>query len=302
METELFREATFDTGKVVLNYAEGPATGPLLVMLHGGSGRWQLYTWMLAELAEGCHVYAPDMRGHGKSGWVPWSYTIQDYVNDIGTFLRGVSGPAVLMGHSLGGIIAAATAKACPDLVRALIVVDAPLDAATWGKHLQESSEKIAAWRALSGGTHTVDEIERLLGDAPEGSSTMREIFGEGSPVIHELAERLYSHDPDVLGMLMDDYEKVAAGYEMEKVLPAIQCPVLLLQADPSAGGVLTDEEVQRALPLLANPTHKRFSGMDHMLLNDPKGPPMQAVNTFLSRLSLKKWDVVSPRPILCVS
>jgi hypothetical protein len=40
METVLFREATFDTGKVVLNYAEGPASGPPLVMLHGGSGRW----------------------------------------------------------------------------------------------------------------------------------------------------------------------------------------------------------------------------------------------------------------------
>src|SRR5215207_2004528 len=74
METALFREATFDTGKVVLNYAEGPAAGPPLVMLHGGGGRWQLYSGMLAELAECCHVYAPDLRGHGKSGWVPWGY------------------------------------------------------------------------------------------------------------------------------------------------------------------------------------------------------------------------------------
>jgi hypothetical protein len=61
---------------------------------------------------------------------------------------------------------------------------------------------------------------------------------------------------------------------------------VLLIQADPSAGGALTDEEVQRALPLLANPTHKRFSGMDHLLIYDPKGPPMMAVNAFLSQLS----------------
>lgn len=92
MKTDLFREATFDTGKVVLNYAEGPAAGPPLVMLHGGSGRWQLYSGMLAELAECCHVYAPDLRGHGTSGWVPWGYTIRDYVEDIGAFLREVSG------------------------------------------------------------------------------------------------------------------------------------------------------------------------------------------------------------------
>ena len=87
--------------------------------------------------------------------------------------------------------------------------------------------------------------------------------------------------------MLIEDYENVAAGYDMDNVLPAIKCPVLLIQADPSAGGALTDEEVQRALPLLADPTHMRFSGMDHMLLYDPKGQPMEAVNAFISRLSL---------------
>ena len=287
METVLFREATFDTRKVMLNYAEGPATGPPLVMLHGGGGRWQLYSGMLSELAERCHVYAPDLRGHGKSGWVPWGYTIREYVEDIGAFLREVSGPAVLMGHSLGGIIAVATAKACPDLVRALIVGDSPLDAATWGQIMREQRGKNAAWRALSGGTHPVEEIERRLGDVPEGNSTLREIFGEGSPIIHDLAERLYLHDPDMLGMLIEDYENVAAGYDMETMLPAILCPMLLVQADPSVGGALTDEEVQRALPLLADRTHMRFSGMDHALLYDPKGPPMVAVNAFLSQLSL---------------
>jgi hypothetical protein len=34
---------------------------------------------------------------------------------------------------------------------------------------------------------------------------------------------------------------------------------VLLVQADPFMGGALTDEEVQRALPLLADATHRRF-------------------------------------------
>jgi pimeloyl-ACP methyl ester carboxylesterase len=155
------------------------------------------------------------------------------------------------------------------------------------GSVLRNGRGQLAAWRALSGGTHPVEEIERLLLDAPEGDSTLREIFGEGSPIVHELAERLYHHDPDMLGMLIEDYDNVAAGYDMETVLPAIHCPVLLVQADPSAGGALTDEQVQRALHLLADPTHIRFAGMDHMLLYDPKGPPMVAVNAFLSQLSL---------------
>ena len=287
MEIGLFREATFDTGKVVLNYAAGPASGPSLVMLHGGAGRWQLYSGMLTELAKRCHIYAPDLRGHGKSGWVPWGYTIREYVEDIRAFLQEVSGPAVLMGHSLGGIIAVATTKTCHNLVRALIVVDALLDAATWGQIMREQRGKNMAWRALSGGTYTVEEIESRLGDAPEGNSTIREIFGEGSPIIHDLAERLYIHDPDMLGMLIEDYDNVAAGYDMETMLPTIHCPVLLIQADPSAGGALTDDEVQRAMTLLPNSTHRRFPGMDHGLIYDPKGAPLEAVNAFLSQLSL---------------
>jgi magnesium chelatase accessory protein len=161
------------------------------------------------------------------------------------------------------------------------------LDAANWDQFIRKARGQLTAWRALSGGAYPVEEIERRLGDAPEGNSTLREIFGEGSPIIHELAERLYHHDPDMLGMLLEDYDHVAAGYHMQTVLPAIHCPVLLIQADPSAGGVVSDEEMQQALTLLPNPTHKRFTGMNHMLIYDPKGPPMVAVNVFLNQLSL---------------
>ncbi len=285
MDTLMMKENTFDTGKVVLNYAEGPSAGPQLVFLHGGGGRWQPYSGELAELAELCHVYAPDLRGHGKSGWVPWGYAIRDYVEDIGAFLREVSGPAVLMGHSLGGIIAVATAKACPDLVRALIVGDAPLDAVTWGQLMLKQRGKNEAWRALSGGTRPVEEIERLLGDAPEGSSTIRAIYGEGSPIIRELAERLYLHDPDMLGMLIEDYENVAAGYDMETVLPAIHCPVLLLQADPEKDGALSDAEVARALPLLTQPSHVKFPGLSHMLFWEDPQTVLKVIYKFLSHL-----------------
>lgn len=60
------------------------------------------------------------------------------------------------MGHSLGGIIAVATAEVCPDLVCALIVGDAPLHGATWGKLMRDQRGKNAAWCALSGSLRIV--------------------------------------------------------------------------------------------------------------------------------------------------
>jgi pimeloyl-ACP methyl ester carboxylesterase len=61
----------------------------------------------------------------------------------------------------------------------------------------------------------------------------------------------------------------MTVDYEMEKVLPAIRCPVLLLQADPDAGGVMTDAEVKRALPLLAHPRLDRVIGTGGNLVHN---------------------------------
>src|SRR5436309_1380347 len=102
MSSDVVHEQRFDAGPVVLNYAEGPATGPPLVILHGGSVRWQYGSALIDALSARWHTYAPDFRGHGKSGWVPGRYRLRDYADDIAAFLQQVVGePAILYGHSL---------------------------------------------------------------------------------------------------------------------------------------------------------------------------------------------------------
>ncbi len=64
------KEHSFNTGTVTLNYAEGPASGPPLVLLHGGSARWQNSESIMPDLAADWHLYAPEFRGHGQSGRV----------------------------------------------------------------------------------------------------------------------------------------------------------------------------------------------------------------------------------------
>jgi pimeloyl-ACP methyl ester carboxylesterase len=94
----------------------------------------------------------------------------------------------------------------------------------------------------------------------------------------------LYQNDPAMLAALLDDFETVAAGYEMEQLLPVIRCPVLLLlQADPAAGGLMTDAEVAQALPLLAQPTHVKLTGLSHVLHNEQKEPVLRAIIEFLT-------------------
>jgi pimeloyl-ACP methyl ester carboxylesterase len=112
---------------------------------------------------------------------------------------------------------------------------------------------------------------------------TMREKHGEDSDRFTWLAINLYHNDPDVLTAVMD--ETFTAGYEMEEILPAIRCPVLLLQADPDVGGVMTHAEVERALPLLAQVQHVRFEKTGHFFFSPEKGPALRAIAGFLESL-----------------
>src|SRR6187551_706929 len=115
----MLQEKSFDTGEVTLNYAEGSKSGPTMVMLHGGSVSWENLKPLIASLTEHWHVYAIDLRGHGKSGRpVDEEYHIVDYARDVVAFLQQkVNEPTVLMGHSLGGLAALATAPQVSDYV-----------------------------------------------------------------------------------------------------------------------------------------------------------------------------------------
>ena len=107
-------ERTFDTDAVILNYVEASAPGPPLVLLHGGNARWQSFESIVPDLAAEWHIYAPEFRGHGRSGWVTGCYRLQDYTDDTIAFLRArVGEPAYLFGHSLGGIVALMVAAQC---------------------------------------------------------------------------------------------------------------------------------------------------------------------------------------------
>jgi pimeloyl-ACP methyl ester carboxylesterase len=304
MMTLQIREHTFDTGVVTINYAQGPPLGPPLVILHGGSGRWQYYQDVLPDLAVRFSLYAPDFRGHGRSGRVPGRYRFQDYADDTVAFLRRcVAEPAFLFGHSLGGMIALMVTAQAPDVVRALVVGDSPLTRPRFGRNRRKNE----AWRDLAGGKLSIKEIAEALKDTPtrvpgqDQEVTMRERYGEGADVFLHLATRLYHIDPDTLTALIDDLENTTVGYEMEAVLPGIRCPVLLLQADPDAGGLMKDADVARALPLLARGRRVRLEGIGHALFHPRKGPAVCAItDLFDSVAALQATGDRRVEDILC--
>lgn len=103
----------------------GDTSAPALVLIHGITDNRHMWHPLLRSLAAHHRVLAVDLRGHGESdlddGYDPISYA-SDVVETAASL--GVTDPLVV-GHSLGGIVASAVAAISP--VRGVINIDQPL-------------------------------------------------------------------------------------------------------------------------------------------------------------------------------
>jgi pimeloyl-ACP methyl ester carboxylesterase len=279
-----FRHQYFDAGKVHISYAEGPQGGKPFVFLHGGAEGGRSGYALLEALSSHWHVYAPDLRGHGRSGRVSGQYRIQDYVPDISAFLQEVvQTPAVVMGHSLGANVGIMLAAQYPCLVRALIECDSPPFKHVAPPHAPQLAKTVARCRELASSGQTVAQIAAALRESAAGHA--QDVFGKQDNWFTLQAENLRHVDPEVITWI-EDTERMNQGYDAFVLLPAIRCPVLFLQADAAAGGLTTDEEISRALRLLREGRRVFLKGVSHATYKDQPELVLQAISAFLSTLS----------------
>jgi len=253
----MLREKTFDTGTVTIHYMEGPPSGKPLVLLHGVTTWWQTFLPVLPNFMIRHHTYALDLRGHGGSGRTPGAYTISNDVADVVAFLRGcVQEPAVLLGWSLGSIVAMFVAAAAPELVRAVVLADPPLAALT---------DDDASLAGVYEGFGLLRDLLTRGGSADDRLAAITALHPDDDDVQNRRRLKMYNgFDPEHLTLLLA--RKRFEQKRLAEVLPRITCPVLLLQADMSVGGALDDQTVQAVLPLLADCALVRMQGVGHAL------------------------------------
>ena len=105
----------------------GPGLPRLVVLIHGIGA--SIYTWrstLPPLVSAGYRVIAFDNRGFGFSDQPAHGYHNADYVRLVVALLDSLGvASAVLVGHSMGGTIAADVALAQPDRVRGMVLIDA---------------------------------------------------------------------------------------------------------------------------------------------------------------------------------
>ena len=105
-------------------YFEDSGAGIPVLAVHGLGGGAYFFRGFAARTQGDCRLRSVDLPGTGRSTSGPQPFTADSWVRDLGEFIDRVIGePAVILGHSLGTILALKGWESWPRHVRALIFV-----------------------------------------------------------------------------------------------------------------------------------------------------------------------------------
>ena len=253
-----FTDHAIDTGEVEIAYSTGSDNGPTLLLLHGLTDRRDAFPTVIDTLDEMHRVVAIDQRGHGYSGRTPGHYSNDDHARDIRYILENVcQSPTVVWGHSMGGANAIAMAADPPEQLKALILEDPAIFGrarSTRAGGAPVNSPFGASLELIEAGISAEEMASRIAQSEP------------GMPDYYApwKAERLAQIDPEIL-------RDVVAGrrrgvQDPKESLAKIDCPVLLMQADPDKGGILQDEFLAEITPKTGDWTVVKVVGAGHVI------------------------------------
>ncbi|WP_299350185.1 alpha/beta fold hydrolase [uncultured Shimia sp.] len=136
--------------------------GKPVVLLHGVGLQAEAWDKQITALCGTHRVIAPNMPGHGQSPCPSGLRTLADYAQAYLPVLKSLSEPAVVVGHSMGAMIALELARLAPENVRAVAALNAIFE-----RSPQAAEAVQARADALDGAT------------VPDPTSTLARWFGD---------------------------------------------------------------------------------------------------------------------------
>ncbi len=113
---------------VGLAYEETGRGEPPILLVHGWTCDHTYFAPQFEHFGRAHRTIAVDLRGHGESDTPEQDYTVAGFADDLAWLCEqlGVATPVVI-GHSMGGVVALELAARHPDLPAAIVILDAPI-------------------------------------------------------------------------------------------------------------------------------------------------------------------------------
>jgi len=191
---------TLERDGVKLAYADSGGTERPVVLVHGWCCDRSFLQPQFDHLASAGHrVVALDLRGHGESDAPHGAYSMEVFTDDVAWCLRqlAVERP-VVVGHSMGGIIAFDLAARYPDLAGAIMMIDsAVVRSAGALKAIGGICERLAGPDRVSVAQDYVSSALFIATDDPERKRDILERMGNApAHVMLGAMEGLRDYDP----------------------------------------------------------------------------------------------------------
>ena len=264
----------WEDGFVTLNEAQmhyyhgGTRGKPPLVLAHGFSDMGLCWESLARELEDDFEIIMPDARGHGLSARVAPG-EVKDMAADLAGVMRALGiRNAVVAGHSMGAVIAGQLAARFPELVCTLVLEDPP-----WFP---------PAPQAEGGGpdfSHFSDFVKTLAVKSTE--QLMAECRAE-HPAWPEIVVQRWCEGKKQLDQNFP-LTKNAPAPDWPSVVREIQCPVLLIRADPELGGLITPETAHQITEINPRFQVTHIPGVGHHIRFGQEHAYIQAMKTFLA-------------------
>lgn len=222
--------------------------GPTIALVHGLGSRPEHWLPTARLLARDHHVVLVDLPGHGLSA-MPQLFSLERAVDAMDQALAAESSePVVLVGHSIGGLIAARMALDHPERVRALVLVETSLVPQITG------ADRDTLLRALD------EDYRGVLLDA---YSSFGRDSAQGLELYHEVAELDSS--------AIKRWIRLALTADLSQAAAGLNVPVLAILAERSWPKDEPWEVTAQALGYTRVPNIRavRVRGCGHFLMLD---------------------------------